>query len=106
MAERPLNKLALEGLLRSMNQRAVGLFPGADATLDVAGGREPQVLRGLHGLLDGDRQGLCTARNAACDHQRRAELPARAREGEQQPGHDAAPGQRQRHPKEDRDARY
>ena len=57
---------------------------------------------GLHRLVDGDRERLRLAGDAAGHHQRRAELAERAREREQHAGEDAAPGQRQRDAKEHR----
>ncbi|KAG1213972.1 hypothetical protein G6F35_010220 [Rhizopus arrhizus] len=60
------------------------------------------ILPGLYRFVDGDRQRLRAARNAAGHHQRCAELAHRAREGQQQAGKNAAPGQRQRDPEEHR----
>src|SRR5262249_45484846 len=60
------------------------------------------VTANLARLEDREREGLRPPGDAAGDHDRRAELAERAREGEHRTGEDAPPREGQRHPEERR----
>ena len=72
--------------------------PAHDSTVSTPTSTSAVVLLArLHRGVDRQRHRRGLAGNVAGQHQRRAELAERAREGEHEPGQDAVAGQRQRH---------